>query len=436
MVKRKTSRKRNLAQRASFLMWRRDERGSVGTITAIFLTVLIGFAGLVIDMGHLFVVRSNLQNVADSASLAAASSLGYGPDEARNQAQLIAHKHAVDGTLVTLALADIELGTWDKETKTFTVLDPAQEQNADSVRVTAQRTLTRDNPVPLFFMPILGRDTSDVGAISVATRAGDCMGGIIGETRITLNSSATTDSYNSDSGPYSAASAGDNGDVCSCGDIELNSSAVVNGDAHAGPGHSVTMNSSAYVTGSTSSSGSCPVLPDVELGDIATINDNGNIGLTDDGNSPFPSGPYALELSSSDGLTLPGGEYYFTSVALNSGATLRVEGPTVMYVTGTFAVNSSGIMNTGQNPADLVVMISSTGDVQLNSSVNFYGVIYAPNAHVVNNSGVEFYGSIMAEEVTLNSSVQVHYDEAVSDLAFLDGMEVASSGTASSTLVR
>ncbi len=234
MIRQKTSGKRSLAQRMSFITWRRDERGGVGTISAIFLTVLIGFAGLVIDMGHLFVVRSNLQNVADSASLAAASSLGYGPEEARNQAQIIAHKHAVDGTLVTLASADIELGTWDKETKTFTVLEPAQEQNADSVRVTAQRVQTRDNPVPLFFMGIFGRENSDVGAISVATRAGDCMGGIIGETRITLNSSSVTDSYDSSSGPYSPASAGDNGDVCSCGDIELNSSAVVNGDA--GPG--------------------------------------------------------------------------------------------------------------------------------------------------------------------------------------------------------
>ncbi len=158
--------------------------------------------------------------------------------------------------------------------------------------------------------------------------------------------------------------------------------------------------------------------------------------MTDDGNSPFPNGPYALELSNSDGLTLPGGEYYFTSVALNSGATLRVEGPTVMYVTGTFTVNSSGIVNTGQNPQDLVVMISSTGDVQLSSSVNFYGVIYAPNAHVVENSGVEFYGSIMGQEVTLTSSVQVHYDEALSDLAFLDGIEIASDGTVSSILVR
>ncbi|MCH6567086.1 MAG: hypothetical protein IH801_01815 [Nitrospinae bacterium] len=113
-----------------------------------------------------------------------------------------------------------------------------------------------------------------------------------------------------------------------------------------------------------------------------------------------------------------------------------MEGPTVMYVTGTFAVNSSGIMNTGQNPADLVVMISSTGDVQLNSSVNFYGVIYAPNARVVNNSGVEFYGSIMADEVTFNSSVQFHYDEALSDLAFLDGVEIVFNSTLSSTLVR
>jgi len=59
-----------------------------------------------------------------------------------------------------------------------------------------------------------------------------------------------------------------------------------------------------------------------------------------------------------------------------------------MYVTGTFAVNSSGIMNPGQNPQDLVVMVSSTLEVQLNSSVDFYGVIYAPNAHVVNNSSV------------------------------------------------
>ncbi len=81
-------------------------------------------------------------------------------------------------------------------------------------------------------------------------------------------------------------------------------------------------------------------------------------------------------------------------------------------------------------------MVSSTLEVQLSNSVDFYGVIYAPNAHVVNNSDVDFSGTIMAQEVTFNSSVQFHYDEAVSDLSFLDGMEIVFNSTLSSTLVR
>ena len=40
------------------------------------------------------------------------------------------------------------------------------------------------------------------------------------------------------------------------------------------------------------------------------------------------------------------------------------------------------------------------------------------------------------QEVTFNSSVQFHYDEAVSDLSFLDGMEIVFNSTLSSTLVR
>ncbi len=287
-------------------------------------------------------------------------------------------------------------------------------------------------------MGIFGRENSDVGAISVATRAGDCMGGIIGETRVTLNSSSVTDSYNSDFGPYSPATANQNGDVCSCGDIELNSSAGVNGDAGPGDGYQVILNSSSYVTGSTTPGG-CPVLPDVELGDIATNNDNGNIpAMTDGGNDPFEDGPYDLVLNNADSITLPGGRYYFNSVVLNSSSTLSVAGPTVIYVTGTFELNSSGIVNPGQIPADLVIMVSSTLEVQLNSSVDFSGVIYAPNAHVVNNSSVDFYGSIMAEEVTLNSSIEFHYDESLGDVDYLDGLQIAtgSGGGASSTLVR
>ena len=420
-----------------------DEGGAVIVIVTVVLAVLIGFAGIVIDLGHLFVVRSTLQNAADSASLAAAASLRYGPDEARNQAQLLAQYHAVDGTLITLVLADIELGTWDEGSKTFTVLAPDQEANADSVRVTSQRSSARNNPISLFFIRIFGHETSDVRAMAVAHYEPALCGGIIGETKITFNSSTGTDSYNSDYGPYSPVSANENGDVCSCGDIELNSTAIVRGNANPGPDNTVIMNNSSYVTGSTRPGG-CPVLADVELGDIATYNDNGNIPAvtTDRGKDPFEMGPYDLALHSSDSLTLPGGtsenpaRYYFTSVDIAHSSTLTVMGPTVMYVTGKFEMHSSTIVNTGQNPEDLIIMVSSIEDVQFNHDVDFYGIIYAPNAHVVLNSGVGFYGAIMAQEITLNSAVVVHYDESLGDIALLSDVEILPGNTVSSVLVQ
>ena len=267
-------------------------------------------------------------------------------------------------------------------------------------------------------------------------------GGIIGETKITFNSSTGIDSYNSDYGPYSPVSANENGDVCSCGDIELNSSAIVRGNANPGPDNTVIMNNSSYVTGSTRPGG-CPVLADVELGDIATNNDNGNIpAVTDGGKDPFEMGPYDLALHSRDSLTLPSGtsenpaRYYFTSVDIAHSSTLTVEGPTVIYVTGKFEMHSSTIVNTGQNPEDLIIMVSSIEDVQFNHDVDFYGIIYAPNAHVVLNSGVGFYGAIMAQEITLTSSVVVHYDESLGDITLISDVEVLPGNTVSSVLVQ
>ena len=408
-----------------------EEKGAVVIMVALLLIVLIGFAGLVVDVGHLFVIDSSLQTAADSASLAAAASLGYGPDEAKAQAKLFAQKHGIHGSPVALLLSDIELGTWDKGTKTFTVLAPDQEASADTVRVTAQRSSARNNPISLFFMRVFGHETSDVGVISVAYAQGGLCGAIIGEKRVTLNSSTTTDSY--DTGQYSPANAKNNGDVCSCGDIELNSSSGVNGDANPGEGHEVTLNSDSYVTGSTKP-GACPELPPVELGTIATMNDNGNIGLTEEGEDPFSSGPYDLEVNNSDTLILPGGEYYFTSFELNSASTIVIEGPTVMYVTGPFTLNSSGIVNPGHNPADLIIFVSSIEEVSINSSTDFYGVIYAPNAQVVINSSSNFFGALMADEVTFNSSVEFHYDESLNDNALLDGL--VSSAFSNSILVQ
>lgn len=58
----------------------RRENGSVMVTVAMALLFLLGFMGLAMDFGHLFVVKTELQTAADSCALAAAQELDGGSD--------------------------------------------------------------------------------------------------------------------------------------------------------------------------------------------------------------------------------------------------------------------------------------------------------------------------------------------------------------------
>jgi Flp pilus assembly protein TadG len=66
-----------------------QEAGAILVITLIALVVLIGIIGLAIDLGHAYVNKSQLQNIADACALAGASALdetASGIDEAQSRA--------------------------------------------------------------------------------------------------------------------------------------------------------------------------------------------------------------------------------------------------------------------------------------------------------------------------------------------------------------
>ena len=62
--------------------------GAVAVISALGLVAFLGMVSLVIDMGRLYTVRNELQNVADAAALAAAGNLmhDYGAGAVRDAA--------------------------------------------------------------------------------------------------------------------------------------------------------------------------------------------------------------------------------------------------------------------------------------------------------------------------------------------------------------
>ena len=64
-----------------------DQRGAISVVTALSLVMLLGFVGLAVDLGRMFVVRTELQTAVDACALSAALELN-GQSDAPLRAQL------------------------------------------------------------------------------------------------------------------------------------------------------------------------------------------------------------------------------------------------------------------------------------------------------------------------------------------------------------
>lgn len=119
----------------------REEKGSAIVVIAIFLTVIIGMAAMVIDTGSLYLTRLQLQNAVDAAALAGLQDLPGNPI----QAVATASTYAVDNS------------------PSNTVVDTPQIQESDhAIYVSAHKT------IDFGFARVLGRDSQVVEAEAMA----------------------------------------------------------------------------------------------------------------------------------------------------------------------------------------------------------------------------------------------------------------------------
>jgi Flp pilus assembly protein TadG len=162
--------------------------GVAATTVAITLFVLIGAASLVIDMGQLYTVRHELQEVADAAALAGVAQLieDQGGQAVRNSNQAIQAAMAV--TLVQSKLRGlppvgdeirndltIHFGVWDiyaaDRSQAWTDLGTncASDSNANALRTTIRRTSgTKFGPVTNLFAKVFGFPNSEASATATA----------------------------------------------------------------------------------------------------------------------------------------------------------------------------------------------------------------------------------------------------------------------------
>jgi Flp pilus assembly protein TadG len=152
---------------------RAREEGSVLVFVTIGLLVLLAFAAWATETARVWQAKTQLQAAADASSLAGVGSLLTNNfttvDEAAARAAAISYgpHHKALGTPITIAAADVDVGSWDFATRNFTPLPGSTDP--DLVRAVRART-RRDDSVNGPVQTILGKAVG-VDSIPVNTEA-------------------------------------------------------------------------------------------------------------------------------------------------------------------------------------------------------------------------------------------------------------------------
>lgn len=149
---------------ALFRSSRNSRRAAIAVLAALFLIVMTGMVAMAVDLGYIYLVRTQLQAAADAAAIAGATALSHSYEEVYANAERYARLNHAAGQPVQLRPQDVELGIWDTATRTFT----PQAGGGNAVRVTARRDATSGGEVALFFGRVFGRFTFSRQASAVA----------------------------------------------------------------------------------------------------------------------------------------------------------------------------------------------------------------------------------------------------------------------------
>lgn len=383
-------------------------------LLVIALVVLLGFAALAIDLSNLYATQAELATAAAAAAAAGAIEL---PDEtgAANIAVQFAELNMPPGPHGSvLSPADVETGHWNTTTRTFT----SGGTPLNAVRVTTRRSSANGNPVGPMFGWILGSSGHDLHASATAMLLPLLPGGLSATGDISLSGNVTIDSYHSTEGTYDPATAGDNGDVVTDGSVSITGNVTINGDVTGGD---VSAGGGGTVTGDMSEPRRPINLPPVDTSAVETDNDNDQLPLIQQGNkleSPLDA-DRNFSLSSNADYDVPPGTYYFNDMTLSGQATMNLSGPTVFYLTGNLDTSGGEVVNTTEDPKNLVIFM--TGETAtVNASVDWYGVLYAPETDIQFTGSSDVYGAIVGASIDASGSGELHYDEDVS--LVLEGM--------------
>jgi len=161
----------------------KSSSGTVAALTAIILAVFIGFIGLILDIGRLALVKTELQRAADAGALAGAralvpyitnegevSSIQWENGIQKARSTVLANK--ADGKALTDCT--VEVGYWNLTNQNLEPIGIIPTvQHLPAVRVTVSKTEGQNNgPVNYFLGGFMGQESSDVTVRAISATIG------------------------------------------------------------------------------------------------------------------------------------------------------------------------------------------------------------------------------------------------------------------------
>lgn len=160
----------------------KETAGSVSTITAICMILLLMVMALVVDLGHLYVVQTELQNAADAGASAGAQAIftltshsGIEPvitncENSKNVARQAVGLNKADGQYLSTLDADVQVGIWapNAGNGNWEFTESACSNNINAIRVITRKSSAVNGPVNLLFARLFGAGVADLSAQAVA----------------------------------------------------------------------------------------------------------------------------------------------------------------------------------------------------------------------------------------------------------------------------
>lgn len=383
----------------------REEDGQTLFLTALCLTVLLGFTALALDVGTLFRAKRRMQIAADAAAMAGTTELFYnGSTNVAAKAHAAAKANGVDNTV---------------SGNTVSVTLPPLSLGGTSCATCVEVQVTTPNPT-VFMGHFLGTNSVNVGAMAVGgapSASNTCM--------FVMNPTAHDALWIHGAGSITAPD-------CS---VYVNSSQpdalCVTGSA----GKSTLANIDVH--GQQGSSGPCKGNPGVTVNQSVSVltdpwenlrdpslscNSGNTINLTSANLTTAITGPgyggiscYAYNsctTSKKGGTTCTPGVVNLTAPTLGPGTYVFTTG---VLISGT-VVAGNGSKATGTYPnGGATIAVSGTGSLNIDTASSF--TIYAPADPNSTYNGVALYQS-----PTDNSAMQISFG---SSSAVFDGMVFA-----------